>query len=167
MSSLSRGGGLLTALATGERLRSHGISRRCPSSKPPYQEQRGPPRPDMSESVCWPASFLLLLRRTATTEGVDQIGKNVTSLRAPLHRQLKTATQDAADEPSLGSGSLSASLLRGASMRNHQISCFSATMDEELLSVTSVCLCLSLTLSHSLSPPSSSLLAVHCDNVMT
>ena len=73
--------------------------------------------------------LVLLLRRGPTAEVVSQTRDDVTGLRAPVRCQLEAAAQDAADEPSFGSGSLSASLLRGASMRNHGISCCYATME--------------------------------------
>ena len=74
--------------------------------------------------VCW---YISLCGPTA--EVVSRTGDDVTGLRAPVHCQLEAAAQDAADEPSFGSGSLSASLLRGASMRNNGISCCYATME--------------------------------------
>ena len=73
--------------------------------------------------------LVLPLRRGPTTEVISQTGDDVTSLRAPVRCQLEAAAQDAADEPSFGSGSLCASLLRGASVRNHGISCCYATME--------------------------------------
>ena len=67
--------------------------------------------------------LVLPLRRGPTTEVISQTGDDITGLRAPVRCQLEATAQDAADEPSFGSGSLCASLLRGASMRNHGISC--------------------------------------------
>ena len=82
-----------------------------PPSKPPYRCQRS------FRQLRVPSPFLVrLLRRGATAEAVSG--------------QLEAAAPDAADEPSFGLGSLSASLLRGASVRNHEISCNCATKVE-------------------------------------